>query len=317
MAATVHLYEIFIKAPRQRVWEALTAEADTIRYFHGTRFESTFDMGAPFVNRIAEGDRPAADGVVEVFDPPARLVITWHVLYDEEMAAEPPGRVEWTLTEANDEGTVTRVTLRHGDLAQSPKTWRHVKLGWVAILDSLKSLLETGDPLPPVAAEADGDADVEGQWHRTQAVTANNSIWELLDEREHTPEEADELLARTYAAAYHWERAAGRGPINTARAAYMIARAHTVLGQGDMALRSVERYAALLATAGETAADFDHAYLHECRARALACVGRTDEARQQLQLAADYPIADAEDRKIVEGDLAAGPWFGLRPAAST
>ena len=36
-----HVYEIFIKAPRERVWQALIAEADTVQYFHGTRFEST------------------------------------------------------------------------------------------------------------------------------------------------------------------------------------------------------------------------------------------------------------------------------------
>ena len=48
------------------------------------------------------------------------------------MAEEPPGRVEWTLTPANDDGSVTRVTLRHGDLAMSPKTWENVRIGWVA-----------------------------------------------------------------------------------------------------------------------------------------------------------------------------------------
>ena len=32
----------------------------------------------------------------------------------------------------------------------SPKTWESVRIGWVAILDSLKSLLETGEPLPSV-----------------------------------------------------------------------------------------------------------------------------------------------------------------------
>ena len=102
MTATAHRYEIYIRAPRQRVWDALVAPDDTVRYFHGTRFESTFEPGATFVNRIVEADRPAAEGVIETFDPPHRLVYTWRVLYDADMAEEPPGRVEWTLTPAND-----------------------------------------------------------------------------------------------------------------------------------------------------------------------------------------------------------------------
>jgi uncharacterized protein YndB with AHSA1/START domain len=312
MAATAHVYEIFIKAPRQRVWDALTAEADTTQYFHGTRFESTFAPGAPFVNRIVAADRAAAEGVIEECDPPTRLVYTWHVLYDAEMAAEPAGRVEWTLADANADGTITRVTLRHGDLALSPTTWRAVKLGWVGVLDNLKTLLETGAPMGDVDDATTDVPDVEGQWHRTQAVDANNSIWELLDGRALTADESDELLQRAYTAAYHWKRAVRSGPINMARAAYMIAKAHIVLGQADMALRWVDRYATQLAEAGDGAADFDHAYLHEIRARASALAGRVDEARPELAAAHAHPIADDEDRKIVESDLAAGPWFGVR-----
>lgn len=312
MAATAHLYEIFIKAPRERVWDALTAEADTTQYFHGTRFESTFEPGAPFVNRIVAADRPAAEGVIEECDPPNRLVYTWHVLYDEEMAAEPAGRVEWTLTDANAEGTITRVTLRHGDLALSPKTWLAVKLGWVGILDNMKTLLETGTPMGEVDDAAEDVNDVEGQWHRTQAIAAHNSIWELLDGRELGADEADELLRRAYAAAHHWQRAARGGPVNMARAAYMVAKAHTVLRQTDMALHWVGRYATHLDAAGDAAADFDHACLHEIRARAYALAGRVAEAADELAMARAHPVADDEDRAIVQADLRQGPWFGLQ-----
>jgi uncharacterized protein YndB with AHSA1/START domain len=312
MASTAHLYEIFIRAPRQRVWDALMDPANTVRYFHGTRFDSTWQPGTPYLCVIADGERQAVDGVIEECDPPNRLVMTWHVRYDPEMEAEPASRVEWKLIDANADGSATRLTLRHGDLALSPKTWRHVKLGWVAILDSFKSLVETGEPLPPVDDDADVGEDVDGEWHRQQAITANNSVWELLDDRHHTPEEADELLSRAYAAAYHWARAARRQPINAARAAYMVGKAHVVLGQADMALHHADRYDALLAAAGETAADFDVAYGHELRARALAAAGRLSEAAEAREAAVAVPIAEDEDRKIVEGDLAVGPWFGLR-----
>ena len=310
--AAAHVYEIFIRAPRETVWNALIDPEYTTKYFHGTQFESSFEPGARYVNRIVDGDRPAADGTIEVFEPPSRLVYTWHVLYDVEMAEEPPGRVEWTLTPATEDGAVTRVTLRHGDLGLSPKTWENVRMGWVAVLDSLKTLLETGDPLPSVdTGDRAAPEAVTGKWHRMQGVDAFNSTWQLLDGRDLTEDEADDLLERAYASAYHWRRAEGATAVNAGRGSWILSRCHAVLGQGDLALHHARRTAVHIADAGDLAADFDRAYVHEATARALACLGRLDEARAELELAKAVEVADPEDRAIVETDLKTEPWFGL------
>ena len=50
---------------------------------------------------------------------------------------------------------LTRVRLVHSNLEHSPLTWENVKDGWVWILDSMKTLLETGQPLPRVSEEED------------------------------------------------------------------------------------------------------------------------------------------------------------------
>lgn len=312
-----HRYEVLIRATCERVWAALTDPEQTVRYFHRTRLESTFTTGARYAYRREAGD--AVDGTIEVCEPPHRLVMTWHVLYDAAMSAEPPSRVEWTLTPATADGSITRVTVRHGDLALSPRTWASVRHGWVAVIDGLKSWLETGEALPAVddpsdaddaADDADDDAS-DGAWHRAQAVAANNSAWELLDGRQLTAPEGDDLLARAYAAMYHWLRAAGATTTNAARASWLASRCHVVLGHGELALHHAERSAALVAAAGEEAADFDRAYAHEATARALACLGRTAEAATALDAARAVPIADDEDRAILDGDLSAGPWFAL------
>jgi hypothetical protein len=206
------------------------------------------------------------------------------------------------------------VTLRHGDLAMSPKTWENVRLGWVGVIDGLKTLLETGEPMPAVETQRTHDggaADVEGAWHRAQGVAANNSVWELLDGRRLSAAEADELLSRAYASLYHWQRAAGSTAVNLARASWLISRSHAVLGHGEVALHHAERCAAHVAEAGAGAADFDHAYVHEAKARALASIGRHDEARGELASARAIEIADEEDRKIFESDLHSEPWHGL------
>ena len=307
MPATAHIYEIYIHAPLQRVWDALLDPEFTRQYFHGTTFLSDFRPGSGYRN-VLPGDRDAVEGIIEEIDPPHRLVMTWHVLYDTALSAEPPGRVEWRLASANDDDSVTRVTLRHGDLALSPLTWEHVRLGWVEILDSLKTLIETGHPMPPVDT-AEGlvtGEEVEGTWHRVQAIDANNSVWELLDDQAPDP---TELLSRAYAAGYHWRRAAGRTPENAARAAWLLSRCHVALGYGDLALHHADECAAVVAEADLR--DFDLGYAHEARARALALLGRNAEANVELAAARAVAIADPEDRAIFDADLAASPWFAL------
>ena len=61
----------------------------------------------------------------------------------------------------------------------------------------------------------------------------------------------------------------------------------------------------------DDASDFDHAYVFESQARALASLGRLDEAGEAYQRAAAVQIADDQDRAIVKSDLAAEPWYGL------
>ena len=145
--------------------------------------------------------------------------------------------------------------------------------------------------------------------HRRLASDANNSVWELLDGRVHSADEGDELLSRAYAAAYHWQRAADRGPQNLARASWLLSRCHVVLGHGELALHHADRAAQVVADAGLR--DFDLGYAHEARARALAALGRNDEAAAELAAARAVEVSDAEDRKIFEADLEAPPWFGL------
>src|SRR5262245_12209566 len=134
MAAPRHIFQTFIRATPEAVWQAITDPEFTRRYFHRTAIESTFAPGAPVRYGLPDGV-DAVCGEIEEVDPPHRLVMTWRVLYDAAAAEEPPSRVEWILT-AGDDG-VTRVTTIHGDLALSPRTSAGVGDGWPWILDSM------------------------------------------------------------------------------------------------------------------------------------------------------------------------------------
>ena len=54
-------------------------------------------------------------------------------------------------------------------------------------------------------------------------------------------------------------------------------------------------------------ADFDLAYAHEAKARALKALGREVEAAAEWAAAKGVYVADPEDRAIVDAYLADGP----------
>ena len=150
-------------------------------------------------------------------------------------------------------------------------------------------------------------ADVD---HRRLAVDANNSAWELLLKDSLTDEERAELLERAGASAHHWRHATDEGAVERVRAAWLLARAHTVAGHEDAAAFHADR-CHQLTDACTTAADFDRAYALEAVARAAALRGDDADAAELRAAARAVEIADDEDREIVEGDIEGGPWFGL------
>ena len=311
MAITAHVYQIYIAADADEVWTAITDSDWTERYFHSTRFVEPPVAGRPY-RTVVTGRGDAVEGMIEELTPPTagapgRLVQTWRVLYDAAMAAEPPSRVEWSVEQVG-EG-LTRVRLVHGDLAGSPLTWANVKDGWVWVLDAMKTLLESGRSLPAAtdepASAPTGPSD--GDWHRRQGVEANNSVWDLLADPDRSPAQDEELLRRAYTAAYHWERATGARPENEVRATYMISRALVATGQPTRALVSADRCVALCQEHG--IADFDLAYALEARSRALAGLGRAQEAAEAATAARAVPVADDEDRAVVEKDFADLPHY--------
>ena len=157
MSLTAHVYQIYIAAAPEQVWSAITESEWTKRYFHATEFLEPPQPGQPYRTIVANGP-PAVDGMIEEMQPPTgrvpgRFVQTWHTLYDPDLEREPPSRVEWTVEWAGD--GLTRVRLVHSNLEHSPLTWENVRDGWVWILDNMKTLLETGRPLPRVSEEED------------------------------------------------------------------------------------------------------------------------------------------------------------------
>ena len=140
-AQTTQVYQLFIRATPEQVWDAITKSEFTTRYFFASRIE------------MEDGRRRAygpsgelwGDSAILEEDPPRRLVHEWQALYDPDLAAEETSRVTWEI-EPQD-GGITKLTLVHDQLEGAPKTAESVAGGWMFVLSGLKTLLETGQPL--------------------------------------------------------------------------------------------------------------------------------------------------------------------------
>jgi uncharacterized protein YndB with AHSA1/START domain len=139
---TVQVYQLYIKATPEQIWEAIVDPELTSKYFYGSRITITPDGR---VSTSPDGSESWGDSEVLEWDPPHRLVHGWVSAYDPELASEATSRVTWEI-EPQD-GGLTKLTLVHDQLEGAPKTAASVAGGWMLVLSGLKTLLETGEPL--------------------------------------------------------------------------------------------------------------------------------------------------------------------------
>jgi uncharacterized protein YndB with AHSA1/START domain len=142
-AQTTQIYNVFIKATPEEIWDAITKPEFTERYFHGVRIDTTAERRLTIA---PEGSDMAGEDPVLEFDPPRRLVHGWQSKWNDELAAEEPSRVTWEIEPQ--EGGFALLTVTHDQLEGAPKTAEAVNgEGWMMVLSGLKTLLETGKPL--------------------------------------------------------------------------------------------------------------------------------------------------------------------------
>lgn len=132
---------MFIRAPRERVFEYLTKGEHTKKYYFGMPIHAPEKVGEPVW--FGTEDESPIDGKVLEFDPPERFAHTFSFRHQPD---DPTSKVEFTLFAHGPE--VTALILRHhGFRGYDSGTLADVSSGWPQILSSLKTLLETGEPL--------------------------------------------------------------------------------------------------------------------------------------------------------------------------
>jgi uncharacterized protein YndB with AHSA1/START domain len=129
--------EVELKAPRERVWAALTRSEELLRWFPTQRAEIDLRPGgeARFV-----WEDSADEAVVEVAEPPGRLVFRWRPAGLDR----PFTRVSFSLDETPGG---TRLTLVESGFASLPdgiaqRSYDGNDAGWAQELEELRAYLE-------------------------------------------------------------------------------------------------------------------------------------------------------------------------------
>jgi uncharacterized protein YndB with AHSA1/START domain len=159
---TTQVYRVYIKTTPQAIWDAITQPEWTSRYGYTGYVHYDLHPGGAYTVNPTEQFRAAAEaggntlpdviieGEVLEADPPHKLVTTFRMLMDADMANEPITRVTHEIKDLGN-GTCS-LTLTH-ELDGSPKLAYIVGGlgeadgaggGHAWVLSDLKSLLETG-----------------------------------------------------------------------------------------------------------------------------------------------------------------------------
>jgi uncharacterized protein YndB with AHSA1/START domain len=143
MANSRFVYVTYIRTTPEKLWQALTDPEFTRRFWHECWQESEWKTGTSWRLMIPDG-RVGDSGEILEIDPPRRLVVSWRNEFKPEMREEGYSRMTYELEKA---GESVKLTVIHEMDRTGSKLIEGVSTGWPMILASLKSLLETGEPL--------------------------------------------------------------------------------------------------------------------------------------------------------------------------
>ena len=138
------IYTIYIAAPPETVWKALTTAEFSRNYFSGFAIEADLKVGGAFIARAPDGSVHIGGEVIEC-DPPRRLTVTWNVNWPALVEKLGPTLVTYEIEPAGDAVRLTMLQSHDRDISDDILSGG--RTGWPAILSSLKSLLETGRAL--------------------------------------------------------------------------------------------------------------------------------------------------------------------------
>lgn len=134
-------YTLYIAATPEKVWRALTENGSVAQCWFGRTIRSDWLPGAAITIHAPDG-RVDVSGVILEWEPERKLGYTFNI------EGYPESEAHFELKPF---GAVTRLTLTHLNHSPEPLPPEAPEIqqrGWMIILNGLKTLVETGKPLP-------------------------------------------------------------------------------------------------------------------------------------------------------------------------
>jgi uncharacterized protein YndB with AHSA1/START domain len=136
------VFEIYIKATPEQVWNAITDADLRAKYNFGVGVESDWTNGSSYKGVHKVAGFTISEGENLEVDPPRKLVQSFNATWGDDVKAEGTSRVTWEIEPIEDS---CRVTVIHDQLREGANDQLYG--GWPMILSGLKTLLETGEEL--------------------------------------------------------------------------------------------------------------------------------------------------------------------------
>jgi uncharacterized protein YndB with AHSA1/START domain/DNA-binding transcriptional ArsR family regulator len=157
MSKPEFVYTTYISTTPERLWQALTDPAFTKQYWN-TSFDTDWVAGSVMTWDNQGVTIADPEQVVLESEPYRRLSYTWHTFTPElakavgfsdelqdQMSSEPRSKVTFELEPA---GELVKLTVVHDGFEPGSVVASMISQGWPQVIASLKTLLETGQPLP-------------------------------------------------------------------------------------------------------------------------------------------------------------------------
>ena len=140
MANSSFVYVTYIRAPKQKVWDALTKPEFQKLYWFGGHQESDWKKGSSWKMYMPQHGLTDGGEILES-DPPNRVLIKWRNEFRPQLKEEGYSRCVYELVQEDD---LTKLTISHMIEKENAQLIQAVSGGWPRVLSSLQSYLETG-----------------------------------------------------------------------------------------------------------------------------------------------------------------------------
>src|SRR3954447_20803923 len=156
------VYTTYIRTTPEKLWQALTEPAFTRRYWNAS-FQTDWKPGSAMTWDLGGITVADPEQVVLESEPYRRLSFTWHTFSPElNDSLERPGAARQRIAaegrstatfEIEPVGDSVKLTVIHDGLDRSGLVQSLIGDGWPRVLSRLKTLLETGETLPPTSEQ--------------------------------------------------------------------------------------------------------------------------------------------------------------------